>query len=109
MWCKEEPFHQCHTFSLRAGTTAQLSSLIHSYSATPCTAGMHRPSPGLHRRSPITGCAGIQLEVSASTSGRGMKTPEAGATNARRDFVDALALFRSDQPIGIISHNDADG
>jgi len=38
-----------------------------------------------------------------------MNTLAAWATSARRDFVDALALFRSDEPVGIISHNDADG
>jgi single-stranded-DNA-specific exonuclease len=38
-----------------------------------------------------------------------MNTIMAWAASARRDFVDALALFQSDEPIGIISHNDADG
>jgi hypothetical protein len=33
-----------------------------------------------------------------------MNTLAAWATSARRDFVDALALFRSDEPIGIVSH-----
>ena len=38
-----------------------------------------------------------------------MNTIMAWAASARRDFVDALGMFQSDEPIGIISHNDADG
>jgi single-stranded DNA-specific DHH superfamily exonuclease len=38
-----------------------------------------------------------------------MNTLAAWATSARRDFVETLAMFRSDEPVGIISHNDADG
>src|SRR5687768_12198767 len=72
---------------------------------------MRRPSPGLrlHRRFPINGCEVTYLDVSAPRSGRDMNTLAPWATNARRDFVDALALFRPDEPVGIISHNDADG
>src|SRR5688500_717463 len=51
----------------------------------------------------------MQVGPSKTRSGKGMNTIMAWAASARRDFVDALGMFQSDEPIGIISHNDADG